>query len=108
MLSYILTAAGGLAAGVGLTLAHQWSVRRAVGRERLAQTRAADRLRAENRRLREDLQAYELSSEAARARAQGKVIGIKEGRNMSQAEQLVRAMEGNEGRRDVRIGGGGQ
>ena len=108
MLSYILTAAGSLAAGVGLTLTYQWSVRRAVGRERAAHLRAEDKLRAENRRLREDIQAYELSSEAARAREQGKVVGLREARNMSQAERLVRSMQGNGGRREVQIGGGGQ
>ena len=108
MLSYILTAAGSLAAGVGLTLTYQWSVRRAVGRERMAHLRAEDKLRHENRRLREDLEAYERSSDAARARAQGKVVGIKEARNMSKAEELVLALQGEDGRREVQIGGGAQ
>lgn len=104
MFGYLAAYAGGIVTGVGLLLAHQYSVKRAVKIEQVRAKREADKLRSENVRLREDCQAYELSAETARARAAGKVIGIKEGRNMSQAETLVRELDGN-GKRSVQIGG---
>lgn len=105
MIRYILTYLGGIATGVTLLLAHQTSVRRAVQFEQTKAKREADKLRAENARLTEDIAAYELSSEAARAREQGKIVGLREARNQSSYQRLEQSLNpGN--RRTVQMGGG--
>lgn len=105
MIAVIAAYLGGIATGVTLLLLHQRSVRRAVQFEQARSKREADKLRGHIDRLQEDCRALELSAETARARAAGKVVGIQEGRNMSQAEKLMRELEGEEGRRRVQMGG---
>lgn len=105
MIQYLAAFGGGVAIGVGLLLAHQYSVKRAVRIEQTKAKREADKLHGHIERLQEDCRALELSAETARARAAGKIVGIQEGRNMSQAEKLVRELEGNGGQRTVQVGG---
>lgn len=105
MIQYIAVYAGGIATGVGLLLGHQYSVKRAVSKEKAQAKRDMERLRNENCQLREDLQAFELSSEAARAREQGKIVGLREGRNQSNYQRFEQALNGG-GRRSVQVGGG--
>ena len=106
MWSYILTAFISSAASVGLLLLHQYIVRRAVRSEQVKARRDANQLRSENARLREDIAAYELSSEAARAREQGKIVGMREARNESNYRRFEQAVNGD-GRRTVHVGSGG-
>lgn len=104
MLGYVAAYLGGIASGVGLLLLHQRSVRRAVKLEQTKAKREADKLRAENLQMREDLAAYELSSEAARAREQGKIVGLREAQNQSSYQRLEQSLNPG-GRRKVQVGG---
>lgn len=106
MIATIAAYLGGIVTGVALLLLHQRSVRRAVQLEQARSKREADKLRGHIDRLQEDCRALELSAETARARAAGKIVGIQEGRNMSQAEILVRELEGKDGQHTVKVGGG--
>lgn len=116
MIAYILSFAGGIATGVALLLAHQYVVRRATRAERrLAEAekqkmqRRIEQLQRTIEEQREDLNAYECSSVAAHARQQGKVVGFREGSNLSQAERLASTLQGGpEGRRTVQMGGAQQ
>ena len=108
MIGTIAAFAGGIAVGVGLLLAHQWSVRRALRQEKARARRDVDKLLGENARLREDIAAYELSSEAARAREQGKIVGLREGMNQSNYSRFAQSLQGESGKRSVQIGGAGR
>lgn len=105
MIGYLAAYAGGIVTGVGLLLAHQYSVKRAVQIEQAKAKREGDKYRAQIDRLKEDCQAWALTAETQRAKAEGKIIGIQKGRNMTEAENLVRKLEGEDGKRTVKIGG---
>lgn len=104
MVGYVLVGLISSTVSVSLLLLHQYSVKRAVQAEQIKAKREASLLRAENARLEENYRALEFSAETARARAAGKLVGIQEGRNMNQAEKLVRELQGNQGRRNVQVG----
>lgn len=105
MTTYVLAFLLGALTGVCLLLWHQKSVKDAVNKEHMQACQDVNRLRAENRRLREDLQAQELCDAARSARQQGKVVGMREAANRDRAQRFVDDLT-DYGQRNVIIGGG--
>lgn len=90
--------AGGVMTGLALMLANNWSVRRAVERER----RRGEWARDENRRLREEIANLHSARDCADAFRHGKEKGRMD--PMGDAERFARAFEG----RRVQFRGAGQ
>lgn len=105
MTTYVLAFLLGVITGVSLLLWHQKDVKDAVDKAQTKADMEANRLRAENRRLREDLQAQELCDTARNARQQGKVVGMREAANRDRAQRFVDDLT-DYGQRNVTIGGG--
>lgn len=106
MIQYLAAFGGGIVTGVGLLLAHQYSVRRATERFRdeYRTRRENAKLRAEIEELREIVDARERCDEARDARERGKIIGLREGRNESNYKRFEQAVNPN-GQRKVQVGG---
>lgn len=99
MTEYVLTFLAGMAVGVGGLLAHQYSVRQAVGREQYRARRQYDVLARENDDLRVQVQDLQRCQDSRDSYRQGMADGIQRGRNQSNLEVL----EGTLGR-NARVG----